>query len=195
MATQAQIDANRRNAAKSTGPRTAQGKATSSKNARTHGMTSALDEDAVLAYFEALSGFLADADTSPEVISRAAGLAFCLARAEVNMAQVRKGASEVVARGDDYLRLHPEIEMTRELLEDNGMLFEPLTNRERDQGIRLIFRLSRAGRKSSAWTYRRQLRYLRTAERWHEKALEDWLQCIEASAKASKVPREQGQTE
>jgi len=40
MATKEQIAANRRNAQKSTGPRTPEGKARSSKNARTHGLTS-----------------------------------------------------------------------------------------------------------------------------------------------------------
>ncbi len=40
MASQAQIDANRRNAAKSTGPRTPQGKRISSRNSLVHGLTS-----------------------------------------------------------------------------------------------------------------------------------------------------------
>lgn len=40
MATPAQIDANRRNAQRSTGPRTAQGKAASSRNATTFGLFS-----------------------------------------------------------------------------------------------------------------------------------------------------------
>ena len=40
MSTQAQIEANRANAQLSTGPRTIEGKAASSKNARTHGLTS-----------------------------------------------------------------------------------------------------------------------------------------------------------
>jgi hypothetical protein len=48
-ASQAKIDANRRNAAKSTGPRTAQGKAASSRNGLTHGLSAnkhiLLDED------------------------------------------------------------------------------------------------------------------------------------------------------
>ena len=38
MATQAQIDANRQNAQKSTGPRTAEGKAAASQNAFKHGL-------------------------------------------------------------------------------------------------------------------------------------------------------------
>jgi len=40
MATQAQIEANRRNAQKSTGPRTAEGKITAGQNALRHGLCS-----------------------------------------------------------------------------------------------------------------------------------------------------------
>lgn len=43
MATEKQIEANRRNAAKSTGPRTEAGKARSRFNARRHGLAAALE--------------------------------------------------------------------------------------------------------------------------------------------------------
>ncbi|MBN2315374.1 MAG: hypothetical protein JXM79_15705 [Sedimentisphaerales bacterium] len=43
MATQAQIPANRRNAQKSTGPKTAEGKATAAKNATQHGLFARYD--------------------------------------------------------------------------------------------------------------------------------------------------------
>jgi hypothetical protein len=43
MATQAQILANRRNAQRSTGPKTAEGKATAAKNATKHGLFARYD--------------------------------------------------------------------------------------------------------------------------------------------------------
>jgi hypothetical protein len=46
MTSQARIDANRRNARRSTGPRTSAGKARASRNARQHGLSIAVLEDA-----------------------------------------------------------------------------------------------------------------------------------------------------
>ena len=54
MATRAQIDANRRNAIKSTGPRTEEGRVASSRNARRHGLRAAVDEELALAFLEML---------------------------------------------------------------------------------------------------------------------------------------------
>jgi hypothetical protein len=88
MTTQRQIAANRRSAQRSTGPRTAAGKAASSGNARRHGLTVEPDEDAVLSWFRVL---LEDETAVPSVYEqhpfRRAALE--LARAEAHLQRVR----------------------------------------------------------------------------------------------------------
>lgn len=54
MATRAQIEANRRNAAKSTGPRSNQGRKASSQNARRHGLRAAVDGELELEFIQML---------------------------------------------------------------------------------------------------------------------------------------------
>ena len=56
MATQAQIAANRRNASKSTGPRTDRGRATSSQNARRHGLRGEVGDALLVEFLEVLRG-------------------------------------------------------------------------------------------------------------------------------------------
>jgi len=55
MTSRARIEANRKNAEKSTGPRTASGRAAAAGNARTHGLTAPPDRARVEAYFELLA--------------------------------------------------------------------------------------------------------------------------------------------
>lgn len=183
MATRAQIEANRLNARKSTGPSTLAGKAVSSRNARTHGMTTAPSDELVRAYFDAICASRDGSCLSTEGETRALALALRLARAEAALSQVRKGASNILTNGDDQLRLRPEADMIIDLFHEDGLIWEPLTPRERDQFLRLLIRLSKVGAKSAKQTYARQLRYLRAAEARHEEALSAWLEGVEGGHK------------
>ena len=90
MATRAQIEANRRNALKSTGPRTSAGKAASSRNARTHGMTASPRDELVAAYSEKIRASRGVCRGSDEDEIRAMSLALHLARAEAAIEQARR---------------------------------------------------------------------------------------------------------
>lgn len=56
MATQAQISANRRNAQKSTGPRSAKGRARSAQNRKSHGLSAQPPQARVQAWYGAITG-------------------------------------------------------------------------------------------------------------------------------------------
>jgi len=72
MTSDAKIRANRRNAARSTGPRSAAGRARSSLNSRHHGFsTSAAKNHAVSAEAERLARALAEDDSSPQRLAQA----------------------------------------------------------------------------------------------------------------------------
>lgn len=189
MATRAQIEANRRNALKSTGPRTAEGKAASSRNAVTHGMTLAAQDEAVLEYYRAICEAAGEASLLPDAAEKLAALAMRLARAEVQMAQVRKAAFEALAVGDDKLRLQPERDMIVDRFLEDGVIWEPLTLRERVQGMKLLMRLAVAGTKHARRTYEKQLRYLREAEARHEFALSQWLDLVACIPETNPVSR------
>ena len=95
MASEAQVVANRLNAQKSTGPRTAEGKATASQNAVTHGL---LARQAVIRgedpgqfefYRDAMLGELSPSGAMESMLAeRVAGLAWRLRRAERIQAEV-----------------------------------------------------------------------------------------------------------
>jgi hypothetical protein len=95
MATQRQIAANRRNAGKSTGPRSSAAKKRSSRNAYRHGLTLSLTSSAAFAKrLDELARKIAG-DSKSEIILQ---LAHAAAQAELDLARVRQVKVALIER-------------------------------------------------------------------------------------------------
>ena len=175
MATPAQIEANRRNARKSTGPKTAAGKAASSRNAFTHGMTASIAEAEVRAFYEIIREMV-PLDGDGTDAARAEARVLELATAEARLARARRAEVRALSEGDSAVRLFPEIDMVDDCIAEDAALWKEFTLRDLLQAAKLKLRLSRVGQRSAAKTYRRQSRYLKEAERQHAAALRSFLQ-------------------
>jgi hypothetical protein len=93
MTSQAKIDANRRNARRSTGPRSAAGKARACRNALRHGLfVRASYDQAAAAQIEEFAVELCPASTIPEERD----LALRAAEAEVDMSRLRQAKVNLV---------------------------------------------------------------------------------------------------
>ena len=175
MATPAQIEANRRNARKSTGPKTAAGKAASSRNALTHGLTAAIADEEVRAYYEIIREMMPLEGRGIDA-ARAEVRALELATAEARLARARLAEVQALSKGDSAARLLPEIDMVDDSVAEDAALWKQFTVRDLLQAAKLKLRISRCGERSAAKTYRRQSRYLKEAERQHANALRSFLQ-------------------
>lgn len=174
MATPAQIAANRRNALKSTGPRTGQGKRASSRNAVKYGVYAQISEaelkptvEAIEAEFD-VTGHDPSSDTTR---ARAARLAV----AEVRLARARQEERALMTRGDDDLRLQHEFDLICDTLFEDEFYEMRLSDRERNQGYKHLERIAHIGPKSAAQAYRRTRKSLAATEAAHERALRDFL--------------------
>jgi hypothetical protein len=99
MATEKQIAANRRNATRSTGPRTAAGKAKSSRNAFRHGLSLAQEIDpSTAAEIELLAQAIAGDDASEEKMSAACQAA----AAQLELRRIQRLRHSVDATANSY---------------------------------------------------------------------------------------------
>jgi hypothetical protein len=97
LATERQIQANRRNAQSSTGPKSLAGKLKSSRNAYRHGLSGPVKLDSVaLAKVDAIAHALAGNDASEDRLTSAADFA----RAQFQLLIIRSTRTEIMARFD-----------------------------------------------------------------------------------------------
>ena len=97
MASEKQIAANRANAKRSTGPKTAAGKLRSSRNAFRHGLSGPLPPDPTTsAKIDSLTSLLAGEQTSEDYLESATDFA----RAQVELLRIRSIRSEQSAKMD-----------------------------------------------------------------------------------------------
>ena len=112
MATEKQIAANRANARRSTGPKTARGKVVSSRNAYRHGLTCPLSLGAdTAAKLEAIAQAVAGEGAGEEQLVTAAEFA----RAQLELLRIRATRAEMMTaiERDNNTRLRPLVALDR----------------------------------------------------------------------------------
>src|SRR5262245_743186 len=104
MANERQIAANRRNARKSTGPRSGGGKNRSSRNAYRHGLTASIASTAAFAkQLDKLAREIAGDTENPILLDRAR----VIAQSELDLARVRRAKVALIERASAFGELEP----------------------------------------------------------------------------------------
>lgn len=180
MTTERQRAANRQNAQKSTGPRTAEGRKRSASNSRRHGMTGSIAEENVAEWFKLI---LSDSDAEPNILDndrlRRSALRLAMAEARLNFS--RQSFELFLINTDEYCDFkniffdgddeHVDIDRLRQkIMKENLGKY----------ALRILATFELAGKRRNA--QKRQLRtdtkkllqrYLRASELGRQKALRD----------------------
>lgn len=190
---------NRANAAKSTGPRSAAGKAVVAQNARQHGATAQPDPERIATWARIIldaQEFGPNELLTDDVRTRSA---LALAGAEARLADAARALQEFetgsAAPTETDKLLEKEVSMIEDFLEE-----VPMSARDRRTGLSLIRRLQEAQiRETRPGGQRHRLlkRYFREARAQRRRAFQDWLVCIRdhqpaqpLGSKTAKIPKQ-----
>ncbi|MCK1722627.1 hypothetical protein [Bradyrhizobium sp. 141] len=143
MATERQIAANRRNAQKSTGPRTAAGKRRAAGNAQRHGLSivtgSTADDEAV----KSLALAILAGSSAPQLLEAA----FSAARAYLELAHIRQIKADLIQRMLDFGAVGPEL-MRARLAESRYLLALLRRQRQKPERLKPVLVSSEAERQA-----------------------------------------------
>ena len=175
-----QLAANRANARRSTGPKTAAGKVRSAGNARRHGLTAPLEVGALRAWYRLI---LADPSASPDPLERdpCRRAARDLAEAEAQLQRVRLAEEQYFRNPEgDLSQAELELVETRDLLlgavEDVG--WDKQWERLMERTSKMIMRETVRRQKSQERLGRTLARYRGEAEARRRAALRRWIEEI-----------------
>ena len=177
MTSATQWEANRKNARKSTGPRTEKGRKRVALNAQRHGLSSRPLAEKILAHLRQILG---DPCATVEAANSTADgqVALALALAEARLDRVRQ-----IAANTEFLTPHADVQETVELLkefiedEDAKFTYKLVAHTFRD---RLLTRSGRADRSD----LRALARHVREAHGARSRALRKWLEFHKIQNKA-----------
>ena len=197
MTSDAKRQANRENAAKSTGPRTEEGKRRASGNARRHGLSRPPQRSEVLAWYQVLTGTALD--PVPVVRSDKERAALALAEAEAHLANAVREEERFLESLETGENLALQLRRVREIVKE---IRHSIPGKSPEVERRLLARRRKVPYEITltvreTWSpphvrHEGLARYRKAAEVRRHKALLAWIEILGDSEKTvSNVPRDE----